>query len=87
MDTQCISDILRSDFVCFPVDDFNLQTSKFCLRSFFEFLEDTTDLHQDEIKTVCESIRLWIAKNNSFYVDKDSNILIRLNLKDFGGDL
>ena len=87
MDTQWISENLKSDFVCFPVDDLNIETNKICLRSFFEFLEDTTDLHHDEIKTVCESIRLWIAKNCSFYVDKGSNILIRLNLKDFKGDL
>ena len=49
MDTQFISDKIRSDFVCFPVDDFNIETNKLCLRSFLEFLEDTTDLHHDEI--------------------------------------
>ena len=87
MDTQWISDKIRSDFVCFPVDDFNIETNKLCLRSFLEFLEDTTDLHHDEIKIVCDSIRFWVAKNRSFYVDKDSNILIRFNLKDFQGDL
>lgn len=87
MDTQWISDKLKSDFVCFPVDDLNLKTSQFCLKSFYEFLEETTDLHHNEIATICQSIRFWIAKNRSFYVDKDSNILIRLNHKDFKGDL
>lgn len=87
MDTQWISDKISSDFVCFPVDDLNLETSQFCLKSFYEFLEETTDLNYNDIATVCQCIRFWIAKNRSFYVDKDSNILIRLNLKDFKGDL
>lgn len=87
MKTEWISEKIDSDFVCFPVDDFNLETNKFCLRSFHEFLEETTDLHQDEISVVCDSIRHWIAKNRSFYVDKDSNILIRMSFKDFRGDL
>ena len=87
MDTQWISEKLKSDFVCFPVDNMNLEKGNFCLKSFYEFLEDTTDLHHYEIETVCNCIRFWIAKNRSFYVDKDSNILIRLNLKNFKGDL
>lgn len=87
MDTQWISDKLKSDFVCFPVDGLNIETSQFCLKSFYEFLEETTDLHHSEISIVCQAIRFWIAKNRSFYVDKGSNILIRLNLKDFKGVL
>lgn len=87
MKTEWISEKINSDFVCFPVDDLNIETGKFCLRSFLEFLEDTTDLHHDEISIVCDAIRFWIAKNRSFYVNKDSNILIRMCLKDYGGDL
>lgn len=87
MQTDWISHKINSDFVCFPVDEFNMKTSNFCLKSFFEFLEDTTNLHQHEIESVCNCIRYWIAKHRSFYVNKNSNILIRLNLKDFNGDL
>lgn len=87
MDTKWISDKIRSDFVCFPVDNLNIETTQICLKSFYDFLDDITDLDYNQIKTVCQCIRFWIAKNRSFYVDKDSNILIRLNLKDFGGDI
>lgn len=86
MKTDWISNEINSNFVCFPVDEINRKSSNFSLTSFYVFLEETTDLRLADIQTVCNCIRYWIAKHKSFYVDKNSNILVRLHLKDDRGN-
>lgn len=78
MNTEFLSNAIKSDFVTFPVDDINLKNNKVCLIRFFNFLELNTNLSYDQINDVCECVREYISNSRSFFIDKDSNICIRL---------